>query len=168
MPAFFIALNMNIIEKITQIVEPSLLAMGYAVVLIRMADGGRSKTLTIMAERTDGVNMSFDDCTEISRTVSALLDVEDPITTAYNLEVCSPGLDRPLTKPADYERFAGEEAKLETLLPIDGRKRFRGMIKGIVKDVISLSMPEGEAAIPFSLVRTAKLVVADTVVKKKK
>jgi len=156
---------MDIVQKIIQAVEPSLVAMGYGVVQVKLLDGGKRRTLTVMAERVDGTPMSFDDCTEISRTVSALLDVEDPITTAYNLEVCSPGLDRPLTKLTDYSRFVGEEAKVETIFPVEGRKRFRGVIKGVEKDKITLVMPEGEAHIVFPQIRTAKLVSTDAVLK---
>lgn len=154
---------MDLITRITQIIEPSLEAMGYQLVQLRMMEG-RAKTLSVMAERTDEQMMSFDDCAEISRTVSALLDVEDPIEGAYNLEVMSPGIDRPLTKPKDYERFTGFEAKVETILPMDGRKRFKGTIDGITNDVIALSMPEGEVAIPFRQVKAAKLVVTDALI----
>jgi len=149
---------MDILTRITQAIEPSLEAMGYSVVQIKLADGGKRKTLSIMAERKDDNNMSFDDCAEISRTVSALLDVEDPITSAYNLEVCSPGIDRPLTKLADYTRFKGYEIKLETIFPIEGRKRFKGVIKGVNKETIELSMPEGEVQILYPQVKMAKLV----------
>lgn len=137
--------------------------MGYAVVQVKFSDG-KAKTLSVMAERVDGVMMSFDDCTEISRTISALLDVEDPIQSAYNLEVMSPGIDRPLTKPADFVRFTGFEAKMETLLPVDGRKRFKGTVTGIKDEVISLSMPEGDVKIPFKQLRSAKLVVTDALI----
>ena len=149
---------MDIIQKITGTIEPSLDALGYAIVLVKLADSAKRKTLTIMAERKDDQNMSFDDCTEISRTVSALLDVEDPITSAYNLEVCSPGVDRPLTKLADYTRFTGLEIKCETIFPVDGRKRFRGIVKNVENDKILLAMPEGEVTITFPHIRTARLV----------
>ncbi len=133
--------------------------MGYGLVQVKFADGSKRKTLTIMAERTDETPMGFDDCTEISRMVGALLEVEDPITTAYDLEVCSPGLDRPLTKLEDYTRFKGWEAKVETMIPVDGRKRFRGVIKAVKGDAITLTMPEGfDADVTFPLIRTAKLV----------
>lgn len=137
-------------------------AMGYRLVHTRFADGKR-KTLSIMAERSDGVMMSFDDCADITNAVSALLDVEDPISGAYNLEVCSPGIDRPLTRRDDYSRFAGKEAKIETIIPVDGRKRFRGIIKGIDGDAISLAGDEGSFSINFPLIRTAKLVPEDMV-----
>ena len=140
--------------------------MGYTIVLIKFADGNRRKTLTIMAERADDTPMGFDDCTEITRMVSALLEVEDPITTAYDLEVCSPGLDRPLTRLQDFTRFAGMDAKVETMLPIDGRKRFRGTIKSVKDETITILMPEGDNVfISFPSIRTAKLVSSDVVAK---
>jgi ribosome maturation factor RimP len=155
---------MDIVTKITQAIGPSLEAMGYSVVLVKLGDGAHRKTLSVMAERTDGATMSFDDCAEISRTVSALLDVEDPITGAYNLEVCSPGIDRPLTRPQDFERYAGHEAKIETYTPIDGRKRFRGKLMGIKNELITVGMPEGEAEIPYRNIRTSKLVLTDELI----
>jgi ribosome maturation factor RimP len=154
----------DVLSRIIEIIEPSLLAQGYSLVQVKLSDGARRKTLMVMAERGDGAMMSFDDCAEISNTVSALLDVEDPITGAYNLEVCSPGLDRPLTKPADYTRFAGQEIKAETIIPVNGRKRFRGILKGIKGDIITISMPEGSVELPFSHMRTARLIVNDEIV----
>lgn len=151
---------MNLVEKITHIIEPSLTALGYALVQVKLAEGSRRKTLTVMAERSDDVPMGFDDCTEISRTVGALLEVEDPISGAYDLEVCSPGLDRPLVKPSDYKRFSGHEIKLETHIPLEGRKRFRGVVSGFKDDTLALSMPEGDVEIGFSNIRNAKLAVA--------
>ena len=154
---------MDIVTKITQTIEPSLTAMGYDIVQVKLADGSRRKTLTIMAERTDATPMGFDDCTEITRTVSALMEVEDPITGAYDLEVCSPGLDRPLTRLADYKRFAGLDAKVETMIPVDGRKRFRGIIKGASGDTVTLVLPEKEeVSFAFTLIKGAKLNVSAT------
>jgi ribosome maturation factor RimP len=154
----------DLLSRITQIIEPSLEAMGYGLVLVKFMDG-KTKTLSIMAERADEVMMSFDDCADISRTVSALLDVEDPIQSAYNLEVMSPGIDRPLTRASDYTRFAGFEAKLETMVPVDGRKRFKGVVEGISPDdVVTLVMPEGKAQIALRSIRTAKLVVTDELI----
>ncbi|MFO0390075.1 MAG: ribosome maturation factor RimP [Alphaproteobacteria bacterium] len=155
---------MDLIEKITSIIEPSLDDMGYVIVQIKMADGDRRKTLAIMAERKDGVVMGFDDCTEISRVVGALLEVDDPITGAYNLEVCSPGIDRPLTRPEDYSKYAGYEAKIETQLPIEGRKRFRGVLKGMNDNKVTMNMDGKDTVISFSNIRTAKLVMTDALV----
>lgn len=157
---------MDITEKITQMVVPSLDAMGYHIVQIKLADSAKRKTLTLMSERKDGVMMSFDDCTEISRTVSALLDVEDPIAGAYNLEVCSPGIDRPLTRAEDYTRYKGFEAKLETLIPIEGRKRFKGKINGLMGGHVQMHTEQGQdVEIPLSNIRTSKLVMTDELVK---
>ena len=147
----------DIAQKITATVEPSLDAMGYAVVLIRLADGMRRKTLTVMAERKDGQNMGFDDCSEISRTVGALLEVEDPIVGAYDLEVCSPGLDRPLTRLGDFEKYKGAEAKIETMIPeAGGRKRFRG----IKDEMVQMQTPEEAVEIAFGNIRSARLIPA--------
>jgi ribosome maturation factor RimP len=158
---------MNVVEKITAIIEPSLAAMGYALVQVRLADGGRRKTLTVMAERTDEKAMSFDDCSKISQTAGALLEVDDPITSAYDLEVCSPGLDRPLTRLQDFTRFTGQEAKIETMIPVDGRRKFRGVIEGVENETISLNMLEGMARIEFKNIRNAKLLASEALLKKK-
>ena len=158
---------MDVIEKITQAIEPSLAEMGYALVLVRLGDAGRKRTLTVMAEHTDEKPMGMEDCVEISRMVSALLDVEDPITGAYDLEVCSPGLDRPLTKLADFSRYAGTVAKVETFAPIANRRRFRGTLLGVKNETVRMRMEEGEMEIPFSDIRTAKLLVSEQLLKKK-
>ncbi|MDX1975167.1 MAG: ribosome maturation factor RimP [Rickettsiales bacterium] len=152
---------MNITDRVTALITPSLEALGYHIVLIKLADGARRKTLTIMAERKDEQGMSFDDCTQISNTASALLEVDDPITSAYDLEVCSPGIDRPLTRLADFSRFAGQEAKIETLIPHDGRKRFRGTIGETKGEDIEVIAPEGTWHIAYSNIRTAKLAVVN-------
>jgi ribosome maturation factor RimP len=155
-------LRVDVIAKITQAIEPSLESMGYSLVLLKLAEGSGRRTLMVMAERTDDTMMSFDDCTEITRTVSALLDVEDPITGAYDLEVCSPGIDRPLTRPEHFTRFTGYEAKIETMLPVEGRKRFRGIVDGMEKDKVMVTLPEGmQFKIPVANIKTAKLVLTD-------
>jgi len=156
----------DIISRITEIIEPSLEAMGYNIVQVKLSDGAKRKTLSVMAERLDDVMMGFDDCTEITNTVSALLDVDEPISGAYNLEVCSPGIDRPLTKRDDYKRFAGQEIKAETIIPVGGRKRFRGVLKGIEGDKISLVVDGVEVELPFTHIRTAKLVMTEELVAK--
>ena len=156
---------MDIISTLTQIIEPPLTALGYSLVQVKLADGKR-KTLSIMAERVDGVDMSFDDCVAITNAVSAILDVEEPVSGAYNLEVCSTGLDRPLTRRADYSRFAGNEAKIETIIPVNGRKRFRGTLNGINGDLVKITTTEGEFELNFSHIRNAKLVLSDELVGK--
>ena len=155
---------MDISEKITGMITPSLEAMGYRIVQLKLMDGKR-KTLSIMAERIDGRIMSFDDCGEISRTASALLDVEDPITSAYNLEVCSPGIDRPLVTFEDFMRHANYEVKLETLIPVGGRKRFKGRIISAKDNKVNITTDNGDAELNYSNIRTAKLVMTDELVK---
>ena len=105
--------------------------------------------------------MSVDDCVAISQTLSAVLDIADPIAGAYRLEVSSPGVNRPLVKPADYDRFGGREAKIELLTPHDGRKRFRGRLIGIVDDAICLATAAGEERLPLADVARANLIGID-------
>ena len=147
-------------ERISQLIEPTLEAMGYELVRV-MSTGGRRPTLQVMAERLDRAGMTVDDCAEISRAVSVLLDVEDPIKEAYQLEVSSPGIDRPLIKPADFERFAGFEARVETDRQIEGQRKFRGRLLGVENEAVRLAMPEGERHVPLAMIRKAKLVLTD-------
>jgi len=152
---------MDKLAAIEAMIAPTLDAMGYALVRLRFAGGGR-QTLQVMAERRDGAGMTVDDCAELSRTISALLDVEDPLPGAYLLEVSSPGIDRPLVRPADYERFAGHEAAIETARPIAGRKRFRGRLAGLADSGVRLELAEGEAVVvPLADIHRAKLVLTD-------
>ncbi|WP_431861794.1 ribosome maturation factor RimP [Azospirillum sp.] len=151
---------MDATGRIEQIITPSVEALGYEIVRVLLL-GGQRPTLQIMAERTDGAPMTVEDCADISRSVSALLDVEDPIAGAYTLEVSSPGLDRPLTRLKDFERFAGFTAKLETRLAIDGRKRFKGTLKGVEGEEIILDAEGGPARVTFDNVLRAKLVITD-------
>src|SRR5712692_1684203 len=117
--------------------------MGYRVVRV-VPTGARQATLQVMAERRDEVPMTVDDCAKISRSISALLDVADPIAEAYTLEVSSPGIDRPLVRPEDYDRFAGFAARIELGEPLDGRIRFRGRLLGREGDDIRLIAETGE------------------------
>jgi ribosome maturation factor RimP len=146
--------------KIEAIIAPSLEAMGYRVVRVAVT-GGRRATLQIMAERSDDQAMRVEDCTEISRTVSALLDVADPIAGAYLLEVSSPGIDRPLVRREDFARFAGFEAKVELNAPVDGRKRFRGRLLGVEGNDVRLLVDALPVALPIAAVARAKLVLTD-------
>ncbi|MDG3440307.1 MULTISPECIES: ribosome maturation factor RimP [Nitrospirillum] len=155
---------MDVQERIAGIIAPSVEAMGYDLVRVSLTGNARP-TLQIMAERVDGAAMTVDDCAEISRAVSALLDVEDPIDVAYTLEVSSPGIDRPLTRPKDFERFAGFEVRVETSQPVDDRRRFIGMLKGIEDGKVLVEMPTGPAAVPFDLILRAKLVMNDALLK---
>jgi ribosome maturation factor RimP len=146
--------------KIEAMIAPSLDAMGYRVVRVAVT-GGRRATLQIMAERRDEQAMTVEDCAEISRTVSALLDVADPIAGAYTLEVSSPGIDRPLVRREDFARFAGFEAKIELSAPQDGRRRFRGKLLGVEGDAVRLLVDDAPVAVPLAAVARAKLVLTD-------
>ena len=108
---------------------------------------------------------NVDECAEISTAISAVLDVEDPILDAYNLEVSSPGIDRPLTRIKDFEEFEGYEAKIETVDLIDGRKRFRGTLAGINGSEILINLDEGTIGLEFNWLAEAKLVLTDDLIK---
>ena len=147
-------------KQIAAIIEPSLDAMGYRLVRVALL-GARRATLQIMAERRDEAAMSVEDCAEISRSISALLDVADPIAGAYLLEVSSPGIDRPLVRPEDYDRFAGFEARIDLVAPLDGRKRFRGRLLGRAEQHVRLVGETGEVRLPLAAIARAKLVLTD-------
>lgn len=151
-------------KDIARIIEPSLQAMGYGLVRVMQTGGKQRPTVQIMAERIDEAPMTVEDCAEISRSVSALLDVEDPIAGAYLLEVSSPGIDRPLVRPRDYDRFAGFEAKIELTAPLDGRKRFRGRLLGRAEDKVRLAADTGEVLLPLESIARAKLVLTDELI----
>ena len=150
-------------NEIARIIEPSLDAMGYRLVRVHLTSL-KNPTVQVMAERRDEAAMSVDDCAEISRSISALLDVADPIAGAYTLEVSSPGIDRPLVRPEDYDRFAGFEARIELGAPQDGRKRFRGKLLGREGDAVRLMAEDGEVRLPFAGIARAKLVLTDDLI----
>ena len=150
------------VKRIAELIAPALEPMGFELVRVRFSSGQRA-VLQVMAERPDGT-MNVDDCAEVSRVVSAILDVEDPISGAYTLEVSSPGIDRPLVRLADYERFAGNEARVETSELVDGRRRFRGRILGRDGEVIRLKVEGEEIGIPFATIASAKLVLTDELI----
>ncbi len=151
-------------ERIAKLIEPSLHDMGYCLVRVQFTSGSRA-VLQIMAERVDDGAMGVDDCAALSRTISALLDVEDPIAGAYTLEVSSPGIDRPLVRLGDFDRFAGLEAKVELGSAIDGRKRFRGRLIGVVGDRVRMRLGNGGTVeLPFADVAQAKLVLTDELI----
>ncbi len=154
------------INQLSEALQPSVAAMGYDIVQLRMLEVHGRRTLQVMAERLDGEEISVDDCAEISRAVSALLDVEDPISDAYDLEVSSPGIDRPLVKFADFERFAGHEAKLQMKRLIAGQRRFRGRVLGTKGERILLAVKTAQGGeqtveLPFAELDRAKLVLSD-------
>ncbi len=155
---------MDLVEKITQLIEPVLKDRGFELVRVSYQGNDNNNTLQVMAEHKDGQNMTADDCESLSRALSAILDVEDIIAGRYLLEVTSPGIDRPLVKLQDYDRFKGREAKIETLLPIDGRKRFKGLLNGVQGNQVLIDFEGNEIAIDFSAISKAKLVLTDELV----
>jgi ribosome maturation factor RimP len=163
----FLATGLDALSEvhiIEGLIRPSLESMGFRLVRVSFGGGGRP-TLQIMAEPLDGTPMNVDHCADISRTVSAILDVEDPIPTAYTLEVTSPGIDRPLITRDDYRRFAGFEAKLELRIAVDGRKRFQGRIHPVNdRDEVLVSDAKDTVALPFADIAKAKLVLTDELI----
>ena len=158
---------MNLIETVIKTIEPSLNDMGYELVRVTV-QGKELQTLQIMAERIDRQEMGLDDCTQISRTASALLDVADPFPGKWVLEVSSPGIDRPLVKLADYKRFQGEHAKIELNTEINGRRRFKGILKGINGENILLNFEGKELELPFNQIQHAKLTLPEEIFNKTK
>jgi ribosome maturation factor RimP len=151
-------------NEIARLIEPSLEAMGYRLVRIIQTGGQHRPTLQVMAERRDEQPMTVDDCAEISRSVSALLDVADPIAGTYMLEVSSPGIDRPLVRPEDYDRFAGFEARIELSAPQDGRKRYTGRLLGRDGEAVRLVADGGEVRLKLAAIARAKLVLTDDLI----
>ncbi|PJE27603.1 ribosome maturation factor RimP [Pseudooceanicola antarcticus] len=154
-------------RRLAEIVGPVIEDLGFELVRIRLM-GGNTKTLQIMAERPDG-GIEVDECAAISNAVSAVLDVEDPITENYSLEVSSPGIDRPLTRLKDFDTYEGYEAKIETAELVGGRKRFKGVLAGIEdQDVLVNIEDQGEevtVGLNFDWLADAKLVLTDDLIK---
>lgn len=138
--------------------------MGYE--LVRVAVLGRDRpTVQVMADRADGSQLNVTDCEAISQTLGAVLDVEDPLPGAWSLEVSSAGIDRPLTRVKDWNRYAGHLARAETAAPIDGRRRFSGVVLGADDDTARLRLDDGnEIVLPLGSIRRAKLVLTDALI----
>lgn len=153
-------MHMNPAARIDKLIAPALGEMGYDLVRVRLL-GGEPPRLQVMAERRDEVGMTVEDCTEISHLLSALLDAEDPIDDSYLLEVSSPGIDRPLTRLGDFQRFSGFEAKIELQRPMEGRRRFRGRLLGVEEESVLLRMDGQSVVLPFADIGDAKLVLTD-------
>ncbi len=151
--------------RIAEIAAPRLEAMGYELVRVQVM-GKETPTVQIMADRADGAPFTLDDCTEVSHLLSAVLDVEDPITSAWTLEVSSAGIDRPLTRVKDWNRYAGYEAKVELNFPgPGGRKRFTGVILAADAEVAQLKIETGElVALRLADMKKAKLILTDALI----
>jgi ribosome maturation factor RimP len=149
--------------EVERLIAPAVEAMGYDIVRVLLS-GKQRPRLQIMAERQDGAGMLVGDCAALSRAIEAILDVEDPIAETYELEVSSPGIDRPLTRSADFERFAGHQAKLETALLVEGRKRFVGRLLGLEGAAVRIETKDGEIVLPYAAIAKAKLVLTDELI----
>lgn len=156
-------------RRIADIIEPVLVAMGYKLVRARLMNQN-GLTLQVMAERNDGT-MTVADCEEVSMAISPVLDVEDPVDKAYHLEVSSPGIDRPMVRKSDFERWNGHIVKCETSILVDNRKRFRGKITEVDTDGFTLERDqvaygeEPRVKIPFNALSEAKLILTDDLIR---
>jgi len=154
--------------RVAAIAEPVIEDLGYRLVRVKVS-GADGCTVQVMAERPDG-SMSVEDCEAVSRALSPVLDVADPIERAYRLEISSPGIDRPLVRKSDFDRYTGHLARIEMEVPVEGRKRFRGLIAGTEGEAARLTRDDieaGEAAdilLPINEMSEAKLVLTDELV----
>lgn len=153
--------------RLLELLDPVAEAAGYVVVRLRLMGGERARRLQVMAERPDG-SMPIEDCARLARALSAVLDDADPIRGEYQLEVSSPGLDRPLTRLKDFARFEGFQARVELDRLVEGRKRFKGALAGVDGDNVAMVL-EGEdqtARLPFAWIDDARLVIDDALIKR--
>ena len=150
-------------QRIAETVAPIIEDLGFELVRLRLM-GGNNPILQIMADKAEG-GIEVDDCARISSEVSANLDVEDPIEPNYTLEISSPGIDRPLTRLKDFDRWSGYVAKMETSELIDGRKRFKGTLAGIEGDEVLIEIEEGTIGLKFEWLSEAKLVLTDELIR---
>lgn len=163
-------MELTLEDKIAGIISPSLAQLGYELVRVKMTGSDGRKVLQVMLDRIDGAQVNVDDCEKASRQISATLDVEDPITDSYMLEVSSPGIDRPLTRLKDFENFKGLEAKLEVFEKIGEQRKFRGRLVGLEGNTVLLQLnvvniddtDNAELCrIEFNNIKSAKLVLSD-------
>ena len=159
----------GVAARVAAVAEPVVEDLGFRLVRVKVS-GLNGCTVQIMAEREDGT-MTVEDCEAVSRALSPVLDLEDPVERAYHLEISSPGIDRPLVRVQDFERWSGYEAKIEMATPVAGRKRFRGVIRGVEGETVDIELPdvkEGEdrhIRLPLSDLAEARLVLTDDLVR---
>jgi ribosome maturation factor RimP len=163
-------LDLTDLALLHQLIEPEAQALGFALVRVRMIGGKSDPTLQVMAERPDTRQLTIDDCADLSRRLSDMLDAleadgRDPIAEAYRLEVSSPGIDRPLTRLADFANWAGHEARIHLDAPVDGRKQLTGDLVGVEGDRITIDVKKhGPMTIGFAQVADAKLLLTDRLI----
>lgn len=163
-PAFcFFGTRMQFAERIEELITPTVEALGF--VLVRVVfTGGDNPSLQVMAEDAETGDMVVEDCVKVSRAISAVLDVEDPIDSNYNLEVSSPGIDRPLVREQDFKRFAGFEARIDTRAPVGGSKRFNGRLLGIKEGIVTINVEGEDVELAFPEINKAKLLLTDELI----
>jgi ribosome maturation factor RimP len=163
-------------KRISDMIDPVIKDTGFDLVSVRVQNDNGAQTLQVMAEDPATRLLGVDDCAKISRAIAATLDVEDPISSAYRLEVSSPGIDRSLYREQDFETYKGFEAKLELNVPNeDGQKRFRGVINGFQKEALKdgstntivhvITQDQGDVHLPFQEITKAKLILTDELIK---
>jgi ribosome maturation factor RimP len=159
----------GVAARVAAVAGPVVDDLGFRLVRVKVS-GQNGCTVQIMAEREDGT-MTVEDCEAVSRALSPVFDLEDPIGRPYNLEISSPGIDRPLVRAQDFERWAGYEAKIEMAVPVAGRKRFRGLIQGVEGDAVAIELPDVKdederlARLPLLDLAEARLVLTDELVR---
>jgi len=143
-------------DKLIKLVEPLVEQLGFELADLELRTGGRDGILRIFIDKADGI--SIEDCEEVSRRVSAILDVEDPVQSDYTLEVSSPGLDRTLTKLAHFQRFMGQDVKVKLRFPLEGRRNYRGALKAAVEDKIEVEVDGESFSLPLATIESARLI----------
>ena len=158
----------GIAASVASVIEPVIESLGFRLVRIQVS-GKEPRIVQIMTERPDGT-INIDDCEKISKQLSPVLDVDEPFSGAYRLEVSSPGIDRPLVRPSDFEDWSGHEAKIELSEPVDGRKRFKGVLEGFEDGEVRILAELGEGdpqhlGFPVALIAEARLVLTDELIR---
>lgn len=153
-------------NRIADLLEDAVHAAGYELVRLQILGGGKYATLQVMAEPENGGGMTVEDCARLSRLVSEKVEAEEDLAGRYALEVSSPGIDRPLSKMKDFERYKGHVVKIELNVSLDGRRRFQGKISGISGQTIALQTERGEVDLHLENIDRAKLVLTDALLKK--
>lgn len=145
-------------DKLLGLLEPVVTGLGYELLEVEWASMGRGSLVRAFIDRTDGAGVGLDDCERVSRAIGAVLEAEEPIGSEYQLEVSSPGFDRPLRTAAHFERFAGSEARIELAKPVEGRRRFRGRLGPVTDGMVSIEVDRKEWKLPLAGISKARLV----------
>ena len=145
-------------NRLFDLLEPVAAGLGYELIEIEFSSAGRNSVVRVYIDRTDGAGIGLDDCERVSRAIGALLEAEDPIGHEYQLEVSSPGFDRPLRTAAHFARYAGSEARIELAAPIEGRRRFRGQLGAVEDGKVTIEVDRREWKLPLAGISKARLV----------